>query len=180
MLAALVECMVSLVVRSPRFRETGVALAEHFRGPLGERERNGLISLNIMHCQRRIADSIGTRGKFAVLLAREHEFHFGDGFYHNLGRETQTSSGARIVVPITPNVTVCYCHPISYSTNPRLMTLSLTSDEVKFFNRTIQIYARDMVFFRGVKPDLLDVYRSAEHRIYDVPDPMDDWFQDIS
>ncbi|MCF6303807.1 MAG: DUF4238 domain-containing protein [Rhodobacteraceae bacterium] len=180
MLLTLVECIVSLVVRSPKFRETGAALAERFRGPLDAHERNGLISANIMHCQRRIADSIGTCGKFAVLFTHDREFLYGDGFYHNLSSQTQNRSGVRIVAPITPNVAVFYSCPNSYRTDPSLVTLMLTDDEVTFFNQTVQIYARDKLFFRNEKPELLDVYRIGDHRIYGASDPMDIWVQDFS
>lgn len=180
MLLTLVECIVSLVVRSPKFRETGAALAEHFRGPLGAHERNRLISANIMHCQRRIADSIGTWGKFAVLFTHDREFLYGDGFYHNLSSQTQSGSGVRIVVPITPNVTVFYSNPNSFLQEPPLVSLMLTDDEVTFFNQPVQIYARDKLFFRNQKPELLDVYRIGDHRIYGAPDPMDIWVRDFS
>lgn len=179
-LATLVECIVSLVVRSPKFRETGVSQAEHFRGPLEERERNNLITLNIMHCQRRLVESIGTRGKFAVLFTHEREFHYGDGFYHNLSSQTQDGFNARILVPITPNIAVFYCCPNRYMTEPRLVTLMLTDDEVTTLNQTIQIYAKDFLFFRAEKPDPLEVYKIGEHRIYGDRDPFDDWVQSLS
>ena len=179
-LETLVECIVSLVVRSPKFRETGASLAEHFRGALGERERNNLISMNIMHCQRRLTESIGTRGKFAVLFTHEREFHYGDGFYHNLSSQTQDGFGARILVPITPNIAVFYCLPNQYMTEPRLVTLMLTDDEVTELNQSIQIYAKDFVFFRKEKPKPLEAYKIGEHRAHGNRDPFDDWVQDIS
>ncbi len=179
-LSMLVECLVSLVVRNPKFREGGVSVAEHLRGPLSEAERNGLISANIMHCQRRIVDSFGTDGKFAVLFTRDSEFHFGDGFYHNLTSMTQNGFGARMVVPITPNVCVFFCRPNRYRTEPRLVTLMLERHEVDFFNKTIQVYARNMLFYRNEAPELMDYYRVGEHRVYSHPDPMNHWVQALS
>lgn len=179
-ISTLVECIVSLVVRSPKFRETGAAIAESFRGPLGERERNALISANIMHCQRRIADGIGTSGKFVVLFTHEREFHFGDGFYHNLNSQTQNGFDARIVVPITPNVAVFYCRPNRFRTEPRLMTLLLSEDEVTLLNNTVQIYSCECLFYRQEKPVLLPVYKDGNFRRYGTDDPLDDWVQEIS
>jgi len=180
MLSTLVECIVSLVVRSPKFRESGAAMAEHLRGPLGQRERNALISANIMHCQRSIADGIGTNGKFVVLFTNDREFLYGDGFYHNLSSQTQNTVGARIVVPITPNVAVLYCHPHRFRTEPRLSTLLLTNEEVDVLNQTVQIYARDCLFYRTERPVLLPAYTDGAHRRYGERDPIDDWVQDIS
>jgi hypothetical protein len=179
-LATLVECIVSLVVRSPKFRESGVALAENLRGPLQQRERNALISANIMHCQRHIADSIQTDGKFAVLFTNEREFVFGDGFYHNLHSQTQDGFGVRIVVPITPNVTIFYSRPNRYRQDPKLVSLLLTDQEVEFFNQTVQIYARNSLFYRNGKPDLHEEYKAAQHLVYGERDPMDAWVQDFS
>ena len=51
-LRSLVECLVSLAVRSPMNREAAVSLAEHYRGPLDGRERDALIGLNMRSCQR--------------------------------------------------------------------------------------------------------------------------------
>lgn len=179
-LSILVECLVSLAVRSPKFRESGVSFAEHLRGPLDEAERNGLISANIMHCQRRIVDSFGTDGKFAILFTHDREFHFGDGFYHNLTSMTQNGFGARIVAPITPNVCVFFCRPSRYRTEPRLVTLMLKRDEVDFFNKAIQVYSRDMLFYRNEVPELMDYYRVGEHRVFSHPDPMKQWVQALS
>jgi hypothetical protein len=58
-IARLLECLVSLVVRSPVRREAAVALAEGLQGPLPERERNTLISANLWHLQRRFVDGLG-------------------------------------------------------------------------------------------------------------------------
>ncbi|WP_447414900.1 hypothetical protein, partial [Clostridium perfringens] len=48
----LLQCVVSLAVRSPMHRERSVSLAEHLRGPLPERERNNLIGANMRNAQR--------------------------------------------------------------------------------------------------------------------------------
>ena len=63
MLGGLVEGLVSLAIRSPMNRQALVRLAERLRGPLPERERNLLIAANMKGCQRKVADSIGTRAR---------------------------------------------------------------------------------------------------------------------
>lgn len=81
--SALIQCLVSLAARSPMYRQKAVSLAEYYRGPLPERERNQLIGLNIRHAYRNAVQSIGGRGKAMVILSPEKEFIFGDGFYNN-------------------------------------------------------------------------------------------------
>jgi hypothetical protein len=56
----LVACMVSLAIRGPMNRQAAVSLAEHFRGPLPERERNALIGVNMRRDYRTAVESIGT------------------------------------------------------------------------------------------------------------------------
>jgi len=150
------------------------------RGPLPDRERNVLIGVNMMHCQRRISDSIGTSGKFAVLYALKREFVFGDGFYHNLSSVTQSGFGARMVVPLTPYITVFYARPVQYRTDPKLVALVLNDEEVDFFNRTVQIYSKQCLFYKGEIPDLIEEYRQYKHLVYATPDPISNWVQDLS
>lgn len=176
----LVEGIVSLAVRSPRFRETAVALAEHYRGRLPPTERRSLIGSNLMHCQRRIADCIGLSGKVAVLFSPAKEFIFGDGFYHNLSSSTQVATGIRMVVPLTPNVTVLFAVPRRYLTEPRLATMVLRDDEVSFFNDTVQVYAKDWIFFRRAAPKTRDDFKEGTFKMYSAPDPMDAWVNDLA
>ncbi|HBN9911962.1 TPA: hypothetical protein L3963_005808, partial [Pseudomonas aeruginosa] len=83
-LKILTECVVSLVVRSPKNRDAAVSVAEHLRGELPTPERNVLIGLNMRQSQRMIADSIGGRAKFAVLFSSGKEFIYGDGLFNNV------------------------------------------------------------------------------------------------
>jgi len=59
----LIECVVSLAVRSPMHRDAAVRTAEHFRGNIDPKERNALIGLNIRHSLRSAMKWIGVRGK---------------------------------------------------------------------------------------------------------------------
>jgi hypothetical protein len=173
-LCMLTECVVSLAVRAPMNREASVALAERLRGPLPERERNALIGLNMRSSQRLIADSIGARGKFAVLFSNGREFIFGDGFFHNVKAAVNAPSLPKILAPITPNISVVVSRPKSYSVEPRLSTIVLTNDEVERCNHAVQVYSRKALFYRSDKPQLDEAFTREEHREYAQPDnPID-------
>ena len=165
----LVECIVSLAVRSPRFRERAVAVAEHLRGPLPEQERNSLIAMNMRNSQRVVADSIRVHGKFAVLFSPKREFIFGDGFYSTLTAPADAPNSPKMLVPITPHISVLYARPNSYGTNPKLVTMVVSDDEAKGLNDAVQVYAKDFIFYRSEKPELTEPFQQRQHLMYADP-----------
>jgi hypothetical protein len=162
----LVECLVSLAIRSPMTRHCAVSLAEQLRGPLEERERNSLIGFNMRHMFRRAVRSLGTRGKATAIYSPDREFIFGDGFYHNLTSPSGAPSSARILAPLTPRLAVLYALPWRYMTEPRLSTLVIAREEADALNDTVQVYARNALFYRSEKPVLTPEFRSGQHRRY--------------
>lgn len=173
-LCALTECVASLAVRGPLNREASVSLAERLRGPLAERERNALIGMNMRSSQRLIADSIGARGKFAVLFTNGREFIFGDGFFHNVKAVVNAPFNPKILTPITPTISVIVSRPMSFSVEPRLSTIVLTDEEVDRCNHAVQVYSRKALFYRSDKPLLDDAFTRGEHLEYALPDnPID-------
>ncbi len=169
-LGLLVECIVSLAVRSPMFRERAVSMAENLRGPLPEKERNSLIGLNMRNSQRMIADSLAGRGKIAVLFSPQKEFIFGDGFYNTATSTSMPPMCAQMLVPITPSISVLYASPTQYLTEPKLTTIVLSEPETRFLNDTVQTYACDAIYFRSEKPELIQAYTQRKHLQYSHPD----------
>lgn len=176
----LIEGLVSLVVRSPKFRECAVAIAERLRGPLPVKERLSLIGANMRHCQRMIADHFGTRGKFAAIYSPDREFIFGDGFYTTINSTSAPPFNARILVPLTPDIAVFYCMPPAYNPNPQLSTLVISADEAKSFNDAVQVYSKDCLFYKNERPEIIDAFRRNEHLVYQYPDPFDQLASDLS
>lgn len=162
-LGTLMECLVSLVVRSPRSREGAVSLAEHLRGPLPERERNGLIGLNLCHNQRTVTQALGTSGKFVVIHSPKREFIFGDGFFHNITPQIPAMHNPKMLVPLTPALSVLFARPTTYMTNPKLMTLVIRESEADRLNLAVQVYARNAIFYRVDKPVIAPPYQEAKH-----------------
>jgi hypothetical protein len=173
-LSLLTESVVSLAVRSPKNREASVALAEKLRGALPSSERNSLIGVNMRKSQRIITDSIGARGKYAVLFSKGREFIFGDGFFHNVIAVNTAPNTPKILAPITPTMSVIVSRPGSFTVEPRISTLVLDDDEVERCNHAVQVYSCGSLFFRSQKPTLIEDFIRNEHLTYADPDnPID-------
>ncbi len=161
--------MVSLAVRSPRSREAAVSVAEHVRGPLPERERNSLIGVNMRRSQRLVSDNIGARAKFVVLFSSQREFIVGDGFFHDVGAVMNPPTTAKMLVPVTPHMSVVIYRPSAYTPTPRLFTLMLHEDEVERSNHAVQVYSRNALFFRSREPVVDDAFSTGRHLEYGHP-----------
>jgi hypothetical protein len=171
----LAECLLSLAVRSPMNREAAVALAERFRGPLPSRERNALIGANMRNDMERGVPLIGDGGKFVAMYSPDSEFIFGDGFFHTIRSPIQSSLfNPKIFAPLTPHLAVLYVMPTSYRVEPRIQTLVVTSAETASLNEAVQVYARDKIFYRSEKPELLECFTRSTHLQYrDYRNPVD-------
>jgi hypothetical protein len=179
-MAETIECLVSLAVRSPRHRERAVALAEDLRGPLPERERNVLIGSNMRYMHQRTIKALRGGGKLMVIFSPEREFIFGDGFFTNIEPPGNSFTNTKMVVPLTPWMTVIYTRPRSYRIEPRLVTMTAAIAETESLNKAIQIYARRQLFFRSEKPEITDTFRQERHLVFrDDRNPVDDLIYSI-
>jgi hypothetical protein len=169
-LERLMEGLVSLCVRSPMNRNASVRLAQSVRNAaIKVREKDAITALNMRYQQRMIADALGTHGKFVVIYSPRREFIFGDGFFHNLTSPAAPPIHPEMMVPLTPNINVLFVRPIQYSIEPRLSTLVVGSEEAEVLNHTVQIYAKEMIFYRSEQPDLTQEFRKGEHYQYSGP-----------
>lgn len=160
--ALLLECLVSLVVRSPMTRAASVRFCEAWRGPLPARERNALISMNLWHLQRRFVDGLGVSGKFVVIFSPSREFIFGDGFFSNF-QPVNLPELPKMLVPITPRIAVLYVRPFRYRTEPRLSTLSVDAEHADALNLAVHVYAKENIFFRQEQPNLSPYFSGSSH-----------------
>lgn len=161
--AQMVESLASLAIRSPMTREKCVSFAERFRGRLSEWERNSLITANMRDMLRCAVQAFGVSGKATAILSPHREFIFGDGFYHNLTSPSMAPHSPRILAPLTPRLAVLYAQPMQYTVEPRLSTLVVDAQEADALNQVVQVYAREKLFFRSDKPELIDEYRGSKH-----------------
>lgn len=162
----LIECVVSLAVRSPMYRGMAARIAEDFRGSIGSQERNVIIGLNIRHSLRNVLKQIGGRGKAMVVFSPEREFIFGDGFFSNLTVPGDNLLDVKLFVPVTPEIAVLFVRPTRYGVNPRLVTLAVSEKETDALNVAVQVYAKESIFYRSERPVPIDAFTKAEHRIF--------------
>lgn len=163
--ADMIECLVSLAARSPMHREKGVAMAEYLRGPLPERERNSLIGANIQRALRNAVKNLDADGKAMVIYSPEREFIFGDGFFQNLTPDGNHWHDPKLLVPLTPWMSVLFVRPMSYVIEPRLVTLVANVNETDVLNHIVQAYACDMLFYRSERPHIYEEFTCGE-RMY--------------
>lgn len=177
----LVECLVSLAVRSPMNRERAVAPAENLRGLLPKKERNRIIAANMKHCQHDITRSIGTRGKFVVLFSPYREFIFGDGFFNDVVSPLISTMGTtKILAPLTPEISILYAKPMTYRIEPRMTTVVLSREESLLLNEAVQIYSKKEIFYRSEKPKITEFFQQAQYLCYrNSNNPIDNLIREI-
>lgn len=181
MLKLMTECAVSLAVRGPRNREACVSLAVQLRGSIPSAERNSLIGMNMRNSQRVLSDSIGSRAKFVAIYSEKKEFVFGDGFFHNVTIVQMAPSRPKMLVPITPNISIVVFRPGMFTLEPKLTTLVLEEEEVDRCNHAVQVYSRNAIYYRSQMPEQVDdAFRCATHQIYADPNnPVDSLLNSI-
>lgn len=162
----LMECIVSLAIRSPSHRRSSSYVAEQFRpnDALLRKDRNNIIALNMRHSYQTAVSQIKARGKYAILYSPDREYIFGDGFYHNFSSPIQPQLNQfRMLVPLTPEISVLFASPKQYKSEPRLSTIVLQPEETDVLNSIIQIYSCDYLFYRSSMPKNDYVFRQKQH-----------------
>lgn len=168
------ECVISLIVRSPRYRNAQNSFVRSFRGELEKPESKRLIAANIHQKYSSLVKGSKGVGKLALLFSENFEFIYGDGVYSNIGSTTENLFGLKVVIPIIPNVAVIWSSPMSCRTYSRLIAIEADRELVEIINNSVQVYSKEYLFFRTQQPILMDDFKLCEHRIYrHDTDPVD-------
>jgi hypothetical protein len=162
------ECLISLLVRSPRYRNGICYLIESLRGKLPKAEEKSLVSSNIHQKYRALVNKSLNTGKLLVLFSEQDEFIYGDGLFSNLTVNTQSFSDFYSLVPFTPSISLAWSVPREYKTKPEINFSILNNDQVKLINNATQIYSKDYLFFRSQQPELLEEFKAREHSQYNA------------
>jgi hypothetical protein len=163
LLKKLRECLASLIVRSPQNRNKAIITAEHYRGEISnKREKHNLIGINLSRQLKGTISSLAG-GKFIFVFSEFKEFIFGDGTYHNIPMGHSNSSNVKLIMPLTPELTVIYFRPLQYHTMPNAFTLRLQDGEVEKFNDLVQVYSKDKIFYRSQRPTVKDDFAQGQH-----------------
>ena len=169
MRVTLARCIASLVARSPSTRNIAKIGAEYYQRRFGVSKPhadNNLIAANIRGLYASYADALERWGKFVFLFAGSGEFIFGDGFLHDFPHVAMHQSNMRCLLPLSPSIAVLWVKQAQYRINPVAMTMNLTDHEVEIFNKMIQVYSKDRVYYRSIAPKIDACFSEAEHKIW--------------
>lgn len=168
--AQLARITASLLARSPRIRHVIRIGTEYFRKEMGFADPKADKTLiaanqsNLYEAYRRRMEMIG---RWAILFGDSREFIAGDGFLHNFPASADgLGSGKKLVLPILPTASIVYMAPGSYPSEPKLVTLRADAEETGLLNEIVQVYAKDILFYRTQRPILSEGFRLAEYREY--------------
>lgn len=174
------ECMISLLVRTPKYRNSIEDLVTSLRGELPKAEAKMLISSNVHQNYKQLLKSSYNCGRLAILFSRTDEFIYGDGLYTNLTVNTQNLSNFKAVIPFTPNIVVVWCRPMAYRPKPKVISAEVSPKDVKLLNDTTQIYSKDYIFYRTTAPEIHSDFKLREHRMFSgQEDPVREFINQI-
>lgn len=165
----LIECIISLAVRSPMFRENAVRAAEELRGKIDPKELSALIGLNIRHSLQTALKQIGKRGKAMVVFSPQREFIFGDGFFNNLTPPLDHLLNVTLFVPLTPRMAVLFARPSKFTVLPRLVTFVASEQETEALNLAVHVYAKGAIYYRTDRPAMTAHFAEDKHLVFAGP-----------
>lgn len=173
--------VASILARSPCIRHSIKIGTEYSRRQFGLTDptpNKNLIAANQCGLYDAYRKRMEASGRWAVVFSDEKEFITGDGFLHNFpASQDGISGGKKLVLPILPTATIIYMLPTQYPIEPKLVTVRASADEVTSLNKIVQVYAKDFLFFREEKPELIDAFKIGQHRIFEYHG--DDWLDSL-
>lgn len=191
----LLVCAFSLIVRSPQFRQVAGAYSIHHGMAGHERSVRRVMMGNMRHGLENLTKAFRGSGKAVAIYSPERELIFGDGFFTNIMPPAQHMLRPRAIVPLTPSLALLIQKPGAYRIDPNFFTLVVNREEANELNRTVQIYAREAIFYRLERPEIAPEFARAEHYqfaddrnfadrlCFQVPGVMDeptpDWFYEL-
>lgn len=164
----LARSLVSICLRGPLNRFMALDLAMKLRGGrISPREQNRIIGHNIQHMLKDYVKYMSGRGKVGLLFSPEREFIFGDGFFHNLTTAGNINHSARMIIPLTPRISVIYAMPHSWTPEPMFHACMITADVTDQMNRTIEVYSKDELFYCNERPNPSKDFLLGKFQKYD-------------
>ena len=161
----IIEIIISLAIRSPLYRDRCVAPAEWLRGELPALERDRLIAINMRDALKNITKHIKNNAVIFLFLSKEKEFIYGDGFYNDIPAITIPSKSPTVVCPLTPKICIAIEAKKSKKDN-KLISTSLSNEQVELCNNTIQIYSKNELFYRNEKPVINEYFSDGQRKEY--------------
>lgn len=153
----------SLLIRSPSNRWKWENFPAQFGLPVSESVGKANMRQSYL-LAKRLCQKGGITNRFFVVLHSDHKrFVCGDGYLDWLSGSLQINRvSGRALIPLTPNLCVYVCTPISMRTNRNCAALRAPPWMVNKVNEITQIYSRDQLFFLGNKPRLTEHFLKRE------------------
>lgn len=160
---AILRCALSLIVRSPQFRRIAGAYSVHYGVAGYEKSVKRVMLGNMRHSLDHLTKAFRGTGKAVAIFSPERELVFGDGFFTNITPPAQHNLRPRAIVPLTPSLALLIQKPGAYRLEPNLCTLVVNREEAAELNKIVQIYAREMIFYRSERPKIVTEFKKGEH-----------------
>lgn len=158
----------SLLIRSPAHRSRHETFPQAFGLPSCENIGKGNIANSYRIAKRLCQKGLLSNQYFVILHSPFVKFTYGDG---SLDWLTSSLVGNRIrgraLLPLTPDMCVYFCTPMSMRTTPNCASLSVAPWIVDWVNQATQIYSKDKIFYLGKPPRLTNAFRQQrflEHK----------------
>jgi len=178
---ALAPALLSLCLRNPHSRCLASSMGRKMMGYERGSQVDKNVSLsNILASFNANEKQLRGRGRFGIFVARESEFIYGDGCFHNVHISGDFVGNISMLVPMTPKIAVGYRLPSRYMTEPMFCVMNVGPDIVTSFNNLVQIYSETELFFSNIKPKLIPEFERGEFlRIQNEHNPALHWLNQL-
>lgn len=156
----LASLIASLMVRSPRFRNSIGQIIKDFRSPDNQIGRaDPIIAANIHSSFKPLCEALSRTRQVFLLYSDKREFVFGDGFFAN---NTPAQRGfPTVLLPLTPQLAIAtYRSRGAYRRGHYVMKLN--PSEVDEINHATQVYSGRYLFYRNQTPPIHEVFTRGE------------------
>lgn len=160
------ECILSLIVRSPMYRNSLNSLVVGIRGTLEKSESKMLITSNMGTSYKELLKNSKSCGRLAILFSDSAEFIYGDGVYSNVSTGVHNLTDLRVVIPLTPYIAVVWANPMACASKPHATAMAVDASTVSMINHATQIYSKEYLFYRSEKPAISEEFASGEHKVF--------------
>ncbi len=159
----IVTLLISLMVRSPAFKRR-YAKNPRLLG-LSDDERIGTATISQYYSIfTSLLKNLKSLGFFIFLQAMEGEFIYGDGL---LDAITANLLGYRLdgycLIPLAPKLCLYFSTKINGPYAKRVIFRPVKFDAVRQINEITQIYSKEKIFYRNVRPELSQHFLRGEH-----------------
>lgn len=162
--------VASMIMRNPytrhKIRQKVIYFLERF-GLENPSVDKSLLAGNTWNNMNFMKENLDSGGVFGVLFSDSNEFIFGDGFMHNLPIGAPAYGGEICILPLIPSASIIYVNLNGYR-GSRILAARLENDAVFSFNEIVQIYSKDRIFYRSMRPQISEYFLKGEHLSIDI------------